>query len=58
MRQLKLKEIRMIINALEALGVSADAIIKFGYERLGRTTVYVNGEEFGIYDLHRDTFVD
>lgn len=53
-----LKEYKQIIKALEALDIDENAKITFGANLLGRTTVYVNGEEFGIYDLHRDTFVD
>ncbi len=42
--------------ALKALGIKGKiSIEEVGYRRYG---LWVNGEEFGIFDLDRNTFVD
>lgn len=47
-----------LLNALELMEVPETADVIFDRPSLNRITVYVDGEEYGIYDTTRQTFVD
>ena len=47
-----------IKKAIRALGFRAGTVVSVRAMRSGRALVSINGDLFGIWDAHKETFVD